>query len=131
MTLVCFEHCIVPCIDNDRTRWHVAHGWIWNIVERKSRRKIGVFYASLLCGDGACLHFEVIDNIKIPFPVTLSAMRRGLAIASAHRTLILATVYADYYPLLRICKKLGFIVLEHGEFEREGKTVLTLKYLRT
>lgn len=121
-----FEKTLLPCIDNAVTRWHVAYGWIWNIVEIPSRRRIGVFYATLLCGDGVVVHFDV--KYKVSPATTLYAMRHGIELVSgifSDNGAVFAMIPAGKEKLIRVAGKLGFVPTS-GEFFRDGKRVVLL-----
>ena len=129
MSRVYFKHCIVPCVDNEVTRWHAAHGWIWDVYEVDRQRIIGVFFATLLCGDGAIIHFYPLENIKIHPMTTLSAFRRGVALVAANADVVFATIPTAKIKLIRCMERLGFIVCRAGSFERDGAEITLLKYL--
>lgn len=129
MSRVYFQHCIVPCVDNPVVRWHVAHGWIWDVWEIDRARKIGVFYASLLCGDGVVIHFDVLPGIDLHPATVLSAFRRGVALAAANADVVFATVPSAKVKLIRCLCRLGFAACSGGSFLRDGVEICLLKYL--
>jgi hypothetical protein len=116
-------------VDNPVVRWHVAHGWIWDVWEVDRQRKIGVFYASLLCGDGVVIHFDVLPGIQLHPATVLSAFRRGVALAAANADVVFATVQADNVKLIRCLCHLGFVVCQDASFCRDGAEIALLKYL--
>jgi hypothetical protein len=129
MSKVVFQHCIVPCVENPVVCWHVAHGWIWNVWEVSRQRNIGVFYATLLCGDGVVIHFDVLPGIQLHPATVLSAFRRGVALAAANADVVFATVQADNVKLIRCLCRLGFVVCRDASFCRDGAEIALLKYL--
>lgn len=129
MSRVYFQHCIVPCLENPVVRWHVAHGWIWNVWEVSRQRNIGVFYATLLCGDGVVIHFDVLPGIQLHPATVLSAFRRGVALAAANADVVFATVQADNVKLIRCLCHLGFVVCRDASFMRDEDEIALLKYL--
>lgn len=122
-----FEKTITPCVSNEVTRWHVAHGWVWNV--RLDGQAVGVFFSTLLCGDGVILHFLTVDDVKIPAAAILAAFRKGVKIA-APLGVVFATVPADNVKLLRVVKKLGFVESDAGFICPERGEILLLKYLK-
>jgi len=118
-------------VDNDVTRWHLAHGWIWNVLEvdRDNRvvRPLGVFFATLLCGDGAVIHFCSVPGISIPPAITLAAFRKAIRMISPACSILLATIPQDRASLIRCAYRLGFRMTT-GSFDRDGRHILLLKY---
>ena len=129
MSKVYFKHCIIPCVDNEVTRWHVAHGWIWDVVECSSCRKIGVFFVTLLCGDGGIIHFYKAPGITLDGTTVLSAFRRGIGLAAANCNVVYATVPVVNSKLIRCLKCLDFVECSNGGFFREAAEIKLLKYL--
>ena len=125
MSLVYFERTFAPCIVNPVTFWHLEHGWIWNIIDRRSNSPLGVLYATLICGDGAVLHFETAAE-KVPFAYTLSAMRRAVALLAKHCPLMLATIPQHKVKLIRCVQRIGFRAVT--VFERDGVDVAMLQF---
>ena len=130
MSRVYFKHCIVPCVNSQAARWHLAHGWIWDVWEMERQRFIGVFYATLLCGDGAVIHFELRENIQLHSATILSAFRRGIALVAANAGVVYATVPAANCKLIRCLCRLGFAVCPNAGFDRDSEKIELLKYFR-
>ena len=126
MSLAYFERTFKPCILNEVISWHLAHGWVWNIIDRKSLRPIGVFYATLLCGDGVVLHFDTLPDVEIPFALTLSAMKRGIRLVEPHADLILATIPEVKHKLIQCAQKLGFRRISN--FRRDNQAIVVLQF---
>lgn len=134
MSRVYFEKIKRPedlAVDNDVTRWHFDHGWIWNVLEvdhdNRIVRPLGVFFATLLCGDGAVIHCDSIPGIVIPPAVTLAAFRKAIRMVAPACSLLLATIPEDRVSLIRVVVRLGFRITT-GSFERDGKRILLLKF---
>ena len=117
-------------VDDEVTRWHFDHGWIWNVLEidRDNRvvRPLGVFFATLLCGDGAVIHCSSIPGISIHWSLTLAAFRKAIRMLAPVCGILLATIPEERRALLRVIRRLGF--REIGSFPRDGERVLLLKY---
>lgn len=124
---VFFEKTLSPCVSNEVIFWHVAHGWVWNVRE-SSGRYIGVFFATLLCGDGVIIHFDSIPNLKISPATVASAIKKGIRIA-APLGVVYATIRKDNPKLISIITRLGFWVTNAGFLRPEEGEVLLLKYL--
>ena len=125
--MVYFEKVVVPCIVDDVIAWHVSHGWVWDVVEVKSGRRVGVFFCTLLCGDGVIVHFSTVPDIEIPWATTLAAMRKGVRMVAPAVNVVFATIPADNIPLLRCACRLGFR-LSCGSFFRDGSKIRLLQY---
>lgn len=128
MSLVRFEKTVLPCVMNDVTAWHVAHGWIWDVVEVASRRLLGVFFCTLLCGDGCVIHFEPRPGEIIRWPLTLAAFRKAVRMISPVCDVVYATVPADKIKLIHTLLRLGFVPVENGGFRSDGREILLLKF---
>ena len=122
-----FERVVVPCIVNDITLWHVEHGLLWDVVAVPSGRRIGVFFATLLCGDGSVIHFYAAEDI--PKTAFLAAFRKALKMMSSYGNVIYATVPDEYGKLISVLCRAGFIKVPDGGFVRAGKNITLLKYL--
>ena len=125
--MVYFEKVVLPCIVDDVIAWHVSHGWVWDVVEVKSGRRVGVFFCTLLCGDGVIVHFSTVPGIEIPWQTTLAAMRKGVKMVSPVVNVVFATIPADNLPLLRCACRLGFRI-SCGSFDRDGAKIRLLQY---
>lgn len=124
-----FEPATVPCVVNEVTLWHLQHGWIWNIVEVPDGRPIGVFFATLLCGDGCIVHFSMVRDLDISWGTILTALRRGVSVAAHYCDVVYATIPRENRRLISIACRLGFAEIVGGGFVRDGKPVALLKYL--
>ena len=125
--MVYFEKVVLPCIVDDVIAWHVSHGWVWDVVEVKSGRRVGVFFCTLLCGDGVIVHFSTVPGIEIPWQTTLAAMRKGVKMVSPVVNVVFATIPADNLPLIRCACRLGFRI-SCGSFFRDGSKSRLLQY---
>lgn len=124
---VYFEKTIVPCVADEVINWHVAHGWVWNV--RTGEKCVGVFFATLLSGDGVIIHFTPKPDLTIPPALTLAAFRKGVKIASP-LGVVFATVPRSKTKLVSVVKRLGFAET-NGSFIREGVgEIVLLKYLK-
>lgn len=124
---VYFEKVVVPCVMDDVIAWHAAHGWVWDIVEVSSGRRVGVYYCTLLCGDGAIVHFSTVPGMCIPWVTTLSAMRKGIRMVSGSVNVVFATIAEEEFGLMRCAYRLGF--RETGvNYLRDGKKIVLLQY---
>ena len=126
MRLVNFVGTRATCVVTPAIRWHIDHGWVWDVVETRTGRMVGVFYCTILGGDGCVVHFESSGNV--PWPVTFSAFKKGMQMVSPHNNVVLATIPASKGKLIDAAILLGFGIIDAG-YERpgEGKIVL-LKY---
>ena len=123
---VFFEKTLSPCIANEVILWHVAHGWVWNVRE-SSGRYIGVFFATLLCGDGVIIHFDSIPNLMISPATVASAIKKGIRIA-APLGVVFATVRQDNKKLISIISRLGFRTTDAGFYRSGEGEIILLKY---
>lgn len=126
MNLVNFEHTFAPAIANDVTAWHVSHGWIWNVIEVRTHRPIGVFYCTFLCGDGCVCHFDTFGTLSPA--VILASFKKGVRMIKEHCPVIYATIPAEKSKLIRCACRLGFKVIPDAGFERDGVEMTFLKY---
>ena len=127
MSKVRFDHTVLPCVVDDVIAWHVAHGWVWDVVETASGRRIGVFFCTLLCGDGAICHFTTAPGITFPWHVTLAAFRKAIRmVAPPVVNVLFATIPADNRPLLRCVGRMGFRPV--AGYTRCGKEIRLLQY---
>ena len=114
-----------PCVKTKAIFWHCKHGWVYNVWSNVDQRYLGVFYCTLLGGDGVILHFEnAVDDIAVGD--ILCAFKKGVAMMSRFN-LVLATVPAEK-KLNRIVKKLGFS--EIAQYQRDKKTIILYKFLK-
>ncbi len=124
---VYFEKAVLPCVVDEIVAWHVAHGWVWDVVETASGRRIGVFFCTLLCGDGAICHFSTVPGITFPWHVTLAAFRKAIRMVSPPAVNVLfATIPADNRPLIRCVELLGFRAV--SRYVRDGGEIVLLQY---
>ena len=126
MSKVRFEHAVLPCVVDDVVAWHVAHGWVWDVVETDTGRRIGVFFCTLLCGDGAVCHFTTVPEIKIPWHVTLAAFRKAIRMVGGVVNVLFATIPVRRRALVRCACKLGFLPV--SRYTRDGLEVFLLQY---
>ena len=122
-TLPRFTRATTLLIDNDVTRWHLAHGWIWN-VSSSDNSPLGVFYCTLLCGDGCIIHFDALPHI--PWSVILPAFRKAIRMISPVSDVVYATVPDSRAKLIRILIRLNFTPISSGGFLRDQTTPVTL-----
>lgn len=126
---VFFEATAVPCVDSPEIRWHVDHGWVWDVIEIETRRRIGVFFCTLLCGDGCIVHFSSVPGEKIPWPVTLAAFRKGMKmVANTGMGVIYATIPAEKRKLVGAAILLGFGITDGGFVRKGTGEIVLLKY---
>lgn len=123
-----FVKTVIPCVSDDIAIWHHLHGWLWDVVEVPTGRRIGVYYCTLLCGDGVIVHFDVVPDVEISAATLLHAIRKGIRmVLDSEVNVIYATICADRAGLLCVVKRLGF--RESGSsYMRAGKKVLLLQY---
>lgn len=123
-----FVKTLIPCVLNEITLWHLQHGLIWDVVEAPSGRYLGVFFATLLCGDGCIIHFFSLPDVVISPPTTLYAFRKAIQIMSTYGNVIYATVPEEKTKLVKVLRLLGFGIVADGNFSRSGQNILLLKY---
>ena len=61
MNRIYFKHTFSPCVDNEITRWHLAHGWLWDVYDRKLEQNIGVFLSPLCVAMAASFTLTVLS----------------------------------------------------------------------
>ena len=122
-TLPRFARATRLVIDNDVTRWHLTHGWIWNVIA-PDNSPLGVFYCTLLCGDGCIIHFDALPHI--PWSVILPAFRKAIRMISPVSDVVYATVPDSRTKLIRILIRLNFAPVSSGGFLRDQTTPVTL-----
>ena len=125
--MIRFEKTLCPCVADEVTAWHVVHGWLWDVVVYPERRPIGVFFCTLLCGDGAICHFSTVPDQRIPWAVTLAAMRKGSRMIAPACGVLYATIPEDLDKLIRVAIRLGF-GLTDGGYYRDGRKIALLKF---
>ena len=123
---VYFEKTVLPCVVDDVIAWHVAHGWVWDVVEVSTGKRLGVFFCTLLCGDGVIVHFSSVPGVMIPWYVTLSAFRKAILMVAPAVNVVFATIPACRNALVRCVRKLGFRPV--ARYTREGSEILLLQY---
>lgn len=125
---VYFEKTILPCVADEVITWHIAHGWVWNVTENGVY--YGVFFATLLCGDGVIIHFTPKPDVQVPVKILLAAFKKGVRIV-APLGVVFATIPRSKKKLIKVAKHLGFCETT-GSFIREGEgEVALLKYLQS
>lgn len=123
-----FEKVVLPCVINEVTLWHLAHGYIYDAVEVPSGRRIGVLYYTMLCGDGGVIHFETVPHVKLSSSTILYGFRKAISML-ASMDVLFATIPAANRKLINIVCRLGFRVVKDGGFERSGEgSIVLLKY---
>ena len=125
--MINFRHTLAPCVTNEVTLWHVAHGWIWDVIEVASGKSIGVFFCTHLCGDGCVCHFDTVGTVRPA--LLLAAFRKGLRMILPHCAVIYATIEAGNIALIRCAQRLGFQIVAGGGFIRDGREIMLLKYV--
>jgi hypothetical protein len=121
-----FEKTIIPCVNNDVIRWHLVHGWVWDVVA--DGRRIGVLYATIMCGDGVVLHFFTVPGIRIPAAVIREAFRKALRI-TAPLGVVFATIPKRRRSLIKLCIRLGFVETSACFHSDVNGEIAFLKYL--
>ncbi|MBQ7395936.1 MAG: hypothetical protein IJW08_05320 [Lentisphaeria bacterium] len=125
-----FEKTTIPCVTAEEVMWHIAHGYVWNIRE-VSGRYVGVFFATLLCGDGVIIHFLPVAGISIHFSTVLSAFRKAKKLFPIFGSVVFATVPEKKRTLIRLLAAMNFSVTGAAFVrENEGRIIL-LQYLNT
>lgn len=123
-----FVRTLIPCVVNEITLWHVQHGMLWDVVEAPSGRYLGVFFCTLLCGDGCIIHFYSLPDVVISPATILYAFRKAVRMMTAYGNVIFATVPESKKKLCRVLCGLGFRILPDGNFIRDDQNILLLKY---
>lgn len=123
---VSFAKTLSPCVCDEVIAWHVVHGWVWNVYDRRS--PIGVFYCTVLCGSGAICHFSTIPGVGIPAPVTLAAFKKGVRMVAPVCPVLYATIPETKAKLIRVVVRLGFRPVPEGGFALDGQNMVLLKY---
>ena len=123
---VSFAKTLSPCVCDEVIAWHVIHGWVWDVYDRRS--PVGVFYCTVICGSGAICHFSTRAGIKIPASVILAAFRKGVRMVAPKCPVLYATIPEEKTKLIRVAVRLGFGVVEDGGFVLEGDKMVLLKY---
>lgn len=120
-----FVKTTVPCLCDKVICWHAAHGWIWNVLI--DGVPAGVFYCTLLCGDGVVVHFSTLPGRAIPAQAIRKAFEKGIRI-TAPLGAVFATIPAEKKSLIKLVKHMGFRET-NGNFSRpdDGK-ILLLQY---
>lgn len=120
-------------VSTEVIRWHLAHGWVYNVWECSddgaSGRIVAVFYITVVCGVGGVLHFDTVV-LDIPPAVIRAAMRKGVSMVAAVLPLVLATIPVAKSRLIRHVERLGFVRVVPGDFVAEGRQFVLLKYLK-
>lgn len=129
MNIVRFQHSVLPCIDTPVTRWHVAHGFVWDVLDVRSGEYLGVFYATLLCFDASVIHFDTLGNVS-PAQL-LSGFRKGISMILTYSPVVYATVSPDKKSLVKLLSRVGFRVVPDGGYQIDGFQNLLLKYFGT
>lgn len=114
---VAFEKTLCPCIMDDVIAWHVVHGFVWDLRD-PSGRLFGVFFATLLNGDGTVIHFSIVPGEDVSPALQLAAYRKGVRIVRP-LGVVFATIPEEKSKLLRIARHLGFVETQ-GDFHRPG-----------
>lgn len=123
--MVHFEKTGELCVRNEVTEWHQEHGWIWNVRD-DGGRLLGVFYCTLLCGDGCVIHFETLGGV--PRWAFAAAIRKAVRMLEPVCGVIYATIPSRFGKLIAVMRRYGFRVVEGGGFRRDGDAVELLKY---
>ena len=126
MAKIYFEKSVCPCLVNPVTLWHLKHGWIWNITDQK-RTPLGVFFCTLLCGDGVIVHFDTLKT-PIPWNITLAAMKKGIRMLN-ECNVIFATIPIENEKLIRVALRLGFRKTS-AKYISGLKTMVLLEYFK-
>lgn len=127
MNIARFEKSVLPCVIDEVTLWHKQHGWLWNVLDQRTGDRVAVFFCTLLCGDGAILHFTVRPNVSLSGVFLRSAFRRGIEMVKPYCGVLYATIPQSSTGLVRVVEKLGFQVVRDGGFYRDGDFILLLK----
>ena len=122
-----FEKTVVPCVVDDVVLWHLEHGFVWDAVEVPSGRRFGVFFATLLGGDGCIIHFYIRE--KVSAATFLYGFRKAVRMAEEVFPAVFATVPESKNKLVSVLQRVGFSILENGGFDRKGEKILLLKKL--
>ena len=121
-------------VRSDSAKWHLKHGWIWNVREQKPGearpgRALGVCYATLLGCEGAFLHFETLPGEPgEDWALFFSAARKALRILAKEELATYLSIPAANVKLIRAMESLGFRRLLGGGYLHDGieKAVLKL-----
>ena len=116
-----------PWVINDVTRWHAEHGWVWNVdVDDEF---VATVFCTLLCGDGAVIHFYTGKYTRLPGVVVLGIMRKAMRVVSPHCDVLYATIPSNNKKLIQVAIGLGFCLIPDGGFLRNGnEEIELLKY---
>ena len=123
---VSFVKTLSPCVCDEVIAWHVVHGWVWDVYDRRS--PIGVFYCTVLCGSGAICHFSTIPGVGIPASVILAAFRKGVRMVAPYCPVLYASIPEAREKLIRVAVRLGFGIVADGGFVLDGDKMVLLKY---
>jgi hypothetical protein len=106
MSKVYLQRSILPCIDSPVIRWHVEHGWVYDIMAGH-HRPIGVIYCSVICGHGCVAHFDTLAH-SADFATIRQAFRAGVDLLRRDLPLVLTTVPEEKRSLIRLLQRFGF-----------------------
>ena len=107
------------CIKNSIIEWHFQHGWVYNVWSNVDEKYLGVFFCTLLAGDGVVLHFSSCDGVNIHPVDTYSAFKQGVELMKS-QNIVLATIPKNL-KLCKVAKRLGFEVI--AEYNRSGEEI--------
>ena len=116
-----------PWVRNDVTRWHAEHGWVWNVdVDDEF---VATVFCTLLCGDGAVIHFYTGKYTSLPGAVVLGIMRKAIRVIVPNCDVLYATIPTANEKLIRVAVSLGFGLVPDGGFLRDRtESISLLKY---
>lgn len=125
--MIAFINTKNPCVDNEITRWHLRHGWLYNAYRIPANQPVGVFYATLLCGDGAVIHFDVIPEARLSPLEILHGFRKGIRLIASALPVVFATIPEEKHKLIRCIERLGFVRIPEAGYLRDGEKIAVLK----
>ncbi len=117
-------------VDDEVTRWHFRHGWVWNVMLAETWMPLGVVFCTLLGGDGCAVHFSVKPGVVPPKTAMLAAIRKAIRMLAPVCPLLLATIPddAEHRHLILVLYRCGFRRSDLQWRREGGVPVAALQY---
>lgn len=122
-----FDKTTTPCVIDDVILWHLGHGFVWDVVEVPTGRRLAVFFCTLLCGDGAIIHFTMAPGMQVTGSTILYSIRKAVRMMKEYGV-VYATVPEKKRGLINVLKRIGFVVSANAGYLRDGEKICLLKY---